>query len=427
MACRTQRGKMEYLRIAKDGIHLFAGKVGTIILTMVNLMILTRIFTTEDMGRYSLFVMVVSLALTLGLSWSDSAVVRHGREEFLKKRKINESFWARFYLFLPVLIVFSVLLLIFNRAIADYIGTGRWVVFAVISFFVLNGMVNNLLRMYQSIDQMCKSAYILFFQKVIHTTLLFAVLFGVFPGKLSSILIIINVSFLIALAVYLIQFDFRTILPYRFNKNQFRRTWSYSWPHFIGFSGLYIVNYIDLYVIRKYMTLIDVGLYSVAYNGFVSIMGIIMLMNTVMMPLIVEYRTKKDYQMIRNYLKKLPLFFSGWAVLVVCGVFLSGIIIPLLFSDKYVGSIPSFNVLLVTTCFYFLSIYLLPLINAFDLVLFSQIFNLVKSGVNVLLDFSLIPQMGIIGAAYATLAAYALGFVLSASIVVIYRRKIMGI
>jgi O-antigen/teichoic acid export membrane protein len=168
----------------------------------------------------------------------------------------------------------------------------------------------------------------------------------------------------------------------------------------------------------------DVGTYNVAYSAFMNISMFLLLVHTVFLPLIVEYRTKKKIHLIKGFAKKIPLFVAGWTILVLFGLMLSNYLIPLIFSSKYSGSIPSFNVLLIASVFYFVAICVLPLINAFDLVIYAQIFNLIKAAVNISLDFLFVPKMGIIGAAYATMASYFVGMILSIAIVMIKKKKI---
>jgi O-antigen/teichoic acid export membrane protein len=390
------------------------------------MMILARILTTEQMGKYSLFLMIVNMALIVGLNWSDTSVVRHGREEYVQSKKINKSFWARMWLFVPVIIIFILIFIIFSKPITQYIGVESKVIMLLIGLFVLNGLLNFICSIYQSSDQMKKSAYVHLTQKIFYLLCLSLIFFNVFKASLIVVFTIINVSFLLAIILNIITFDFKRIKPYTFSKEHFKRIWSYSWPQLIGFSGLYIVNYIDLFIIKKYMTLQDVGIYSVAYSAFTNITAFIMIVYTVTMPLIVEYKTTKRFQMIKNHIKKTPLFVGLWVVMVILGLTLSKYVIPLIFSSKYTSSIPSFNILLIATIFYFISIYLLPLVNAFDLILYSQIFNLIKAGVNIAGDFILVPKIGIIGAAYATLASYMLGTILSITLLYTKRKKILG-
>jgi len=417
---------MEYQRIFKDGIHLVAGKVGTVIISLVDMMILARILTTEEMGKYSIFLMIVNLALIIGLNWSDSSVVRHGREEYVNSKKINQSFWARMYLFLPVLLIFMIVFLAFSKQITDYIGIDAKLILTLLVMFILNGILNFITYIYQSIDQMKKSAYVQLSQKVFYLACLALVFLGVFKVSLTVILILINISFLLSILLNLFIFDFSKIFPYTFNKEYFKKIWSYSWPQLIGFPGLYIINYIDIFVIKKYMTLQDVGVYSVAYNAFTNITMFIMILYTVFMPLMVEYRTKKNFHMINKHIKKTPIFLVCWVAIVSVGILVSRYIIPLIFSTKYVASVSSFNVLLIASIFYFISIYLLPIVNAFDLIIYSQIFNLIKAGVNIVGDFMLVPKIGIIGAAYSTLASYAIGLALTIVLLIIKRKTILG-
>lgn len=415
---------MEYKRIFTDGSNLLVGKIGTVAIGLINLMLLSRVLTTEEMGKYSLFLMIVNLTLTAGLNWSDSSIIRHGREEFVKHKKINQSFWARLSLLIPITIIITSLIIVFRGRIAEYIGIETSLVLFVTSMFIFNGLINSITSIYQSIDKMKRSAYVLLSQKLFYLIGLCLIFFNIYNSNLNNILIFLNISFLISLLINIMIFDFKVIFPFRYNKEYLRKIWSYSWPQFFGFSGLYIINYVDLYVIKKYLTLEDVGIYSIAYNGFTMICGIIIVMNTIFLPLIVEYRTKMKYDLIRKYLHNTPLFVGFWFILILAGIILSEYIIPLIFSAKYIPSIPSFKILLLTTVLYFISIYFLPLVNAFDLIIYSQVFNIIKSVINIIGDFILVPILGVMGAAYGTFISYACGLMFTIMLLYFKRRKI---
>ncbi len=415
---------MEYNRIMKDGTNLFLGQVGNVVIGLINMMILTRVLTTEDMGKYSLFLMVVNLAVQLGLNWSDASVLRHGREEYVKYGKINRSFWARFYLFMPLVILCTVGYLIFYKKITDYIGLPTYVIFFIILNFLMLSTISYMSNVYRSIDDIKRASYITVIQKLFYLVGLGLIYLNILERNIIVAIIAINLSFLLALIVNLIGFDKSKITPYKFEKAYFRKIWSYSWPQLIGFSGLYVINYVDLYVIKTYMTLRDVGIYNVAYNGFTLITGAILLINTLFLPLIVEYKAKKRYDLIIKYFKKIPIFSALWVLMIICGLFLSNFIITFFFSNKYIESIPSFNVLLIATIFYFVYVSLMPFINAFDLILYNQVFNVIKSVINVILDFILVPKIGIIGAAYGTTISFFVGMILTALVVYIKRKTI---
>lgn len=415
---------MELRKLLSDGMHLFSGKLGTVVVGLVSLMILSRVLTTEEMGSYQLGLMVVNLALILGLNWFDTSIIRHGREEFVKSKRINLSFWARTVLYVPILGVLIIIFIAFQKPITAYVGIDSDAIWLFIIMFVLNGLLNTVRNIYQSIREMKKSAYILFWQKLILGIALVFVFFEVFSMDVMLLLILVNVSFFLSIIISMIGFPTRMLLPFKYDQEYLKRIWTYSWPQLIGFSGLYVINYIDLYFIRTFLTLHDVGVYSVAYNGFLIISGFIMLIHSLVMPMVVEYRTKKNYKMIRDYVKQVPIFSIGWLLLVIVGVFASWAVFPLLFSQKYVDAIPSFNILLFVSFIYFVGTCLLPLFNAFDLVIFVQAINIVKSVINIIADYYLVPLVGIDGAAYGTLISYAVGIVLSLWLLY-YKRKLI--
>jgi O-antigen/teichoic acid export membrane protein len=408
-------------RILQDGGVLFIGKLGTAIAGILSFVILSRVLSTEDMGRYSLFLMVANMAVVLALSWSDSSIVRHGRQEFVKSRKIRRSFWARIAIFIPIVVIATAAILAFSRPIAGYIGITEGSIYLVITFFLLNGMLNFLNYIYQSIGQMKKSALVFLIQKISYLLLLVLLLLGLLGSDITAVLFLVNASFLLTLLLNIASFDFRLILPVGFDKGYMRKIWSYSWPQFIGFPGLYVINYIDLFFIKYYLTLSDVGIYSIAYSIFVTLSSFLLLVNTVFFPLIVEYRTKKEYGKIRRYIMRVPLLVLGWGVIASIGIIISSWALPLVFSQKYSASVPSFQLLLFGSIFYFTSICLLPIINAFDLIIYSQIFNLAKAAINIAGDFLLVPKMGILGAALGTTIAYCIA--LGLSIMLLYAKR----
>jgi len=391
-----------------DGSYLLVGNIGTVVIALLNLIILTRILSTEDMGKYSLFLMVANLAVHMGLSWSDASIIRHGREEYVEHGKINRTFWARAYLFLPILAFIILVYFVFNKRISEYIGIEPKNIVFVIGLFFLNGLLNSAICLYRSIDRMKWSSYILLTQKILYLAGLSLFFFNIIIVKLISVLIVINLSFFLTLIFNVSLFNFKLLSPFIFSRSHFRKIWFYSWPQLIGFSGLYVINYIDIFVIRKFLTISDVGVYNIAYSGFMIISGIILLINTVFLPLIVEYRAKKNFDMIRNYVNKIPKASIIWIFMVLFGVAFSKQFISFFFSDKYIPAIPSFNILLLSSVIYFIGVCFLPLMTAFDMVIAIQVFNLIKSAINIIGDFLLVPKYGIIGAAYGTMIAFGI-------------------
>ena len=98
-------------------------------------------------------------------------------------------------------------------------------------------------------------------------------------------------------------------------------------------------------------------------------------------------------------------------------LFVAGPVIPLVFGEEFRGSVPVLALLVLATCGLALFNAFSPLIIALGSTWVLSGICLISGGVNVLMDFVLIPSYGIQGAALATVLAYGtsaflvLGFV----------------
>ncbi|MCP3666484.1 MAG: oligosaccharide flippase family protein [Gammaproteobacteria bacterium] len=418
---------IENKRIFANGINLIAGKVGASVISIVNIMVLTRLLSTEEMGVYSLFMMMANLALVFGLTWTDGALVRFGREEYLdtKKKSINDAFWVKVIIFVLCGFIFSISFLLFSKDLSEYVGISNWEVLLIIGVFILNGLMSFMGAVFRSIDQIKTASYILTLQKLSYFIGL-CLVYVIDHEGLVYIFVSLNISYLLTILFNMKKLNFSVVSKFNFNKIVFKKMWSLSWPVFIGASGIYVVNYVDLFVIKLYMNDSDVGIYSVAYSGFMSICSVIMLMQTLFMPLIVEYKHKGRFDLVRNYVKNLYRYIFAWVAISAIGLSCTDFVIPFLFTDSYVSAIQSFNILLITSIFYFCSISLLPIVSAFDLMIAFQGINLMRSVVNAGMDFYLVPSMGIAGAAYATLISFVMGMMLTVILIYLNRKKLYG-
>ncbi len=390
-------------------LNMFLGTIGANLFGFLNLSLLSRILTKETMGTYSLFLMIVNLGLLIGVSWADSSLVRYGREEFTKTGQINNSFNSRFTFFIIGSTIVSIGYIIFNERIAFYLNLDKKIILLIISTFILNGLSGLLISILQATGRMKISAYITLFQKGVFSVFLLLIFFGVLPSFFEYVLVTFAISFLFVIIWGIFQIQFALIKPFLVTKKEtLRKFWNFSWPQLIGFSGLYVTNYIDLFVIKKYLSLDDVGRYSVVYNLFNVMCGIIMVLYTVFLPIIVEKKTKNQLNEIKRYFNSLWFYVFCWSLVAFICITFSDNIIILIFSEKYIDSSATFTVLLVATIFYFIKIYLMPIMHAWDFMLLFQTFNIITGMINAVIDFLLVPKIGIIGAAYGTLISFSI-------------------
>lgn len=115
-----------------------------------------------------------------------------------------------------------------------------------------------------------------------------------------------------------------------------------------------IASRLDTFLSARFLTLVDVGIYSVAVSLSGFIPQVVFAIGTVVAPKLASFTSKAD---ALKYLKKLQLFVIGIGVFgVVIGIPLSHLVIPFFYGGEYVLSIYPFIILLVAQAIFLISI-----------------------------------------------------------------------
>ena len=99
---------------------------------------------------------------------------------------------------------------------------------------------------------------------------------GFFPKTYLTVIIvglIVNTITLILLSLFLIPLRFYH--PVKTDRRMLREVLSFSYPLMIGNLAAYIVNWIDVIVIKHYFSMSEVGGYQLAYNMFNLLGGLV--------------------------------------------------------------------------------------------------------------------------------------------------------
>jgi O-antigen/teichoic acid export membrane protein len=187
-----------------------------------------------------------------------------------------------------------------------------------------------------------------------------------------------------------------------------------AWNEVYHFSKWILLSYIatvltgrlDVFLLSRFQGATQVGLYAAAIQ-LCSVMPILIgAISTVLLPQVSRYTHRWQF---KSYIKKV-----SFGALVACLVLLPVIIfgqeiIQLIFGAKYNGSFTAFKIMFTG---YLIALFANPL----SLVLYGlnkpaklTIVNYVQLGVSFVLNISLIPMLGINGAAVAFLVVNAVG------------------
>ncbi|MBX3422175.1 MAG: polysaccharide biosynthesis C-terminal domain-containing protein [Pirellulaceae bacterium] len=398
-------------KFARDALSLSLGRGLNLLLGFASVLMFGIVFSKPQIGTISLYEMVLGLVLTMGITWSAIGVPRYGKEELSTYDTLNRTSTLRLCLIAPVTILVLVSVLVFRQPLMQYLGTDQPGLILCLAFYILvSALHDHLSSLHSALEDHATNAAFFVGQSVAKLTILSLFVTGLIaPNVVGFMAAIVGADMLLVLLLWLRLPHYGTgyILPlHSVRWDQLRQYIRYVYPQFLGFAGIYVINWIDVYYIRKYCSMDDLGAYQFLYSIFVKLTSFALIANTILFPRILVWK-EKDEQIVRRFARSAPM----WVFLVVClATFAALPIFPvgfdLFFGEKYVDAYSSLAILLCSLPCIFCSYTLIPIMNSFDQVKRVQAVNIAAACCNLALDAWLVPAYGIVGAALATFAAF---------------------
>jgi O-antigen/teichoic acid export membrane protein len=174
-----------------------------------------------------------------------------------------------------------------------------------------------------------------------------------------------------------------------------------------------IASRLDTFLSARFLTLSDVGIYSVAVSLTSFIPQVVFAIGTVVAPKLASFTSKGD---ALKYLKKLQLFVLGIGIVgIIIGIPLSYLVIPYFYGANYISSISPFIILLFAQAIFLISIPVhTAIIYYFSYPKLFVYITLVNFLIILLGGWYAIGLFGYIGAAWVFLAGNISNFIIPA-------------
>jgi O-antigen/teichoic acid export membrane protein len=199
-----------------------------------------------------------------------------------------------------------------------------------------------------------------------------------------------------------------------FQTRHLKSLFSFSFWTFLAASGSLVFTYADVILIGYFMSNTDVGVYRLAYQLAALGSFVTLALHNVLYPQISHWHAKGDLTPIGKSLSRAITYSFLLAIPVLAGgIILGDQLLYYLYGADFQAGTSAFIVLLfvqIGTIFMFLQTMCL---NAIDMPRKSFYATAAAATVNILLNLALIPLLGILGAAFATLCSIGLNGILS--------------
>lgn len=367
-------------------------------------LLVAKFFSEDLLGSYGLARMIIFFVATLTISSAQTPFIVHANEERDKTGKINKSFSVQCIFLVISLFLFFFIVTLFAGPVSAFAKIAKSdLVFVTLAFIGFVGQLF-LCNLFMALGQRTKSAFI----GVVYNflTVLFVIAFWFFDNiNLRSVFLTYFLSSVLLVLFFVGTLDFKVLLPLYFDSGYFKKMLHFTFWVILGSTSIYFINWGNNIVLRIFVSIKEIGIYLFAFTIYKGLTFSVSAIGQYFLPFI--SRNINDKDKLRNYLavKRPKIIAVGLAGLVLVFFFFP-YMRQLIYGDKFSLADPIVRCLLLGNVINLYTVFYGALFNAFKKYKFLNITAVVQIVISVILSFILIPRMGLMGAAIATVIAY---------------------
>lgn len=396
----------------RNYVSLVFSQFGGAFFSFASVLLITRLVGSVGYGGIVAVVAASQVAQILA-NWSGISIVRFGVDEFIETRKITRIFWVRMLILIVNIVVVLALSGFWFPPLASWLKLQPGTFGLVISHFLVTAFWLQVQGALQAVKLMRLLGVLQFVERmaIFGSLVLFAVIDGLNDNS-AIYCYLVGPTFMLLVGVFSIRKYIFS--PFSLDRTFVKKVLVYSVPllpiYFVGyFSGAYL----DAVFISSFLSIPDLGIYSVAtqINGLAQQLPA--LAGTLLLPMFVTLEKERQTEKIDNFfVDVLPLLTLIWGIICMFGVILGHFLIPTVFGSEFIVATIPFSILLAGSAAALPTIIgYSALAHAMSATYISMLAAFSAAIVNVVLNVFLIPRLGLVGCAWATFAACLIGSV----------------
>ncbi len=394
------------LRDGKTLIFYGGIRVGGYGLTFLIPIILAMKLSPEIFGIYSLGMMIIYFFNSTFILSSNTPFIIFGIDEIQKTQKISKTMTSRLILIVISTIIFLVITLLLGKQIIDFTKLTKIQFYFLVFVFagkMLESFFGTLFfafnqRILASMFQLSTAGF---------SVLYIIILYLFFEMTLENVFLMFLIAPMVSFCLFASKIKIKKIFPLSYDKHAFKKMTDYTKWTILGGSAMYLLNWGDNIILRRFSTMEEIGIYNLGYQFFKGTIMIMAIIKVYFLPFISQNIDNKEK--ITGYLlsKRIKLLFLG--IILLGGLYLiMPYFVEILYKSRYEDSVLVFKILVIGALFAFYSIFYDPIFDSLERYKVTQSVIAVCVVFNLGLDYILVNRIGFMGAAIATSITYFL-------------------
>jgi O-antigen/teichoic acid export membrane protein len=389
--------------VRRQSLISFANVIGLTVLGYIATMYFAHVLGAAVLGSYYLFLAYYSVFSLIGDGGFGGAATKR-----ISEGKDVDAYFSAFVVLRVILLAVSALVLLAVAPfLVDFAASGLlpWLLLALfigtIAGFVFTGVYGSgKVGVVQSSDFLNTVVKIIF--QILATFLGYAAA-GLVGGFIAGML-----------AAFFINFRYLTLKLSTFTKSHLKSLFSFSFWIFLTSTGFTVFATADTILIGYFLTNADVGIYRVAYQLSTAALFTSIALNTVLFPTMSRWSSEGDYGSVSTALSRAFSFSLLLAVpVIIGGILLSRPLLYYLYGSDFSSGANTLVILLLLQLSIIFANLQTTCLSALDQPKKSFMTTSLAAGLNIVLNVALIPFLGILGAALATLLSVSLNAILA--------------
>lgn len=369
-------------------------------------LILAKVLSPDGFGGYTLSMMIVYFFSALFMRSSQNPSIVMAADELKEHDKINKLFTIRIILLLQAIIIFYLIAMVFFEPLSHFSSLDKTEF--TFMFFAYSGLCIRYFfeGTFLALNRRMEEAVYDALTNIISFIWLF-VIYYFFNLDIKNIFLMFFVSPIIAVFFLLKSLDFKRILPFEFDRTIFMQIFHYTKWTFVGSIALYFVNWGDNFILRIFVSLEEIGIYSLGYQIFKGLIILISIVRVFYLPFVSRYID--DEKKMRDYLGNKRWIIMAAGFIGICIIYaILPVLFHIIYGNTYDGSVTVARILLAGAVFSLYQVFYAPIFDAMRRYEFTQLSFILMVAINLLLDYILVFNFGYLGAAVATAITYAI-------------------